>query len=132
MYCFFFFKQKTAYDMRISDWSSDVCSSDLQNRKSALYFSVTQILTQYNTRAFWESEVRSPTVKQGKRNWPNGQCAVWCVTAMPSQGDLRSLGFRGGSGAGAASNRTLAPRSEEHTSELQSLMRISYAVFCLQ
>src|SRR3546814_2405393 len=27
--CFFFFKQKTAYDRRISDWSSDVCSSDL-------------------------------------------------------------------------------------------------------
>src|SRR3546814_17381685 len=36
MYCmcmlFFFFKQKTAYEMRISDWSSDVCSSDLQIR----------------------------------------------------------------------------------------------------
>src|SRR3546814_3417211 len=35
--CFFFFKQKTAYEMRISDWSSDVCSSDLatgsRNRK---------------------------------------------------------------------------------------------------
>src|SRR3546814_1176492 len=30
MYLFFFFKQKTAYEMRISDWSSDVCSSDLQ------------------------------------------------------------------------------------------------------
>src|SRR3546814_1106736 len=29
MVCFFFFKQKTAYEMRISDWSSDVCSSDL-------------------------------------------------------------------------------------------------------
>src|SRR3546814_6915487 len=29
---FFFFKQKTAYEMRISDWSSDVCSSDLANR----------------------------------------------------------------------------------------------------
>src|SRR3546814_7445468 len=28
--CFFFFKQKTAYEMRISDWSSDVCSSDLR------------------------------------------------------------------------------------------------------
>src|SRR3546814_5433075 len=28
--CFFFFKQKTAYEMRISDWSSDVCSSDLE------------------------------------------------------------------------------------------------------
>src|SRR3546814_10337244 len=29
LWCFFFFKQKTAYEMRISDWSSDVCSSDL-------------------------------------------------------------------------------------------------------
>src|SRR3546814_9074087 len=33
---FFFFKQKTAYDMRISDWSSDVCSSDLKKRYSLL------------------------------------------------------------------------------------------------
>src|SRR3546814_3690473 len=32
---FFFFKQKTAYEMRISDWSSDVCSSDLVNGSSA-------------------------------------------------------------------------------------------------
>src|SRR3546814_21184641 len=31
---FFFFKQKTAYEMRISDWSSDVCSSDLHGRRS--------------------------------------------------------------------------------------------------
>src|SRR3546814_9788731 len=31
IYSFFFFKQKTAYEMRISDWSSDVCSSDLLN-----------------------------------------------------------------------------------------------------
>src|SRR3546814_6168274 len=38
-FCFFFFKQKTAYEMRISDWSSDVCSSDLwlsSLRQSAL------------------------------------------------------------------------------------------------
>src|SRR3546814_4877434 len=36
LYCgFFFFKQKTAYEMRISDWSSDVCSSDLQGAASA-------------------------------------------------------------------------------------------------
>src|SRR3546814_15402829 len=33
MWCIFFFKQKTAYEMRISDWSSDVCSSDLRGRK---------------------------------------------------------------------------------------------------
>src|SRR3546814_4827190 len=32
-YVFFFFKQKTAYEMRISDWSSDVCSSDLLSRR---------------------------------------------------------------------------------------------------
>src|SRR3546814_9943589 len=35
--CFFFFKQKTAYEMRISDWSSDVCSSDLNPVTGANY-----------------------------------------------------------------------------------------------
>src|SRR3546814_18330027 len=35
-FCFFFFKQKTAYEMRISDWSSDVCSSDLLDLLNAL------------------------------------------------------------------------------------------------
>ena len=36
-YCFFFFKQKTAYEMEARDWSSDVCSSDLYtNRKSVV------------------------------------------------------------------------------------------------
>src|SRR3546814_16082327 len=34
IYFVFFFKQKTAYDMRISDWSSDVCSSDLSGRRT--------------------------------------------------------------------------------------------------
>src|SRR3546814_13274270 len=35
LFCFFFFKQKTAYEMRISDWSSDVCSSDLGRDRRA-------------------------------------------------------------------------------------------------
>src|SRR3546814_3031261 len=35
--CFFFFKQKTAYEMRISDWSSDVCSSDLRKGRRSRY-----------------------------------------------------------------------------------------------
>src|SRR3546814_6911675 len=35
-YCLFFFRQKTAYEMRISDWSSDVCSSDLEEPIHAL------------------------------------------------------------------------------------------------
>src|SRR3546814_6799306 len=38
VFCFFFFKQKTAYEMRISDWSSDVCSSDLGDALGAADF----------------------------------------------------------------------------------------------
>src|SRR3546814_8973170 len=45
--CFFFFKQKTAYEMRISDWSSDVCSSDLrQNRPGDRVMDVRPIKTE--------------------------------------------------------------------------------------
>src|SRR3546814_17328989 len=40
--CFFFFKQKTAYEMRISDWSSDVCSSDLLNAELVLFEQVAK------------------------------------------------------------------------------------------
>src|SRR3546814_16693539 len=36
-FCFFFFKQKTAYEMRISDWSSDVCSSDLREFTAPIF-----------------------------------------------------------------------------------------------
>src|SRR3546814_7501442 len=38
---FFFFKQKTAYEMRISDWSSDVCSSDLSISTTRVYWAAT-------------------------------------------------------------------------------------------
>src|SRR3546814_3733636 len=40
---FFFFKQKTAYEMRISDWSSDVCSSDLVNIQAGLIKKIGQV-----------------------------------------------------------------------------------------
>src|SRR3546814_9195552 len=40
LYCFFFFKQKTAYEMRISDWSSDVCSSDLRMQTALTTFAL--------------------------------------------------------------------------------------------
>src|SRR3546814_7565856 len=53
---FFFFKQKTAYDMRISDWSSDVCSSDLislkVNYKDLKFY-------QFTCHLFEISEIRS-------------------------------------------------------------------------
>src|SRR3546814_2536983 len=78
----FVFKQKTAYEMRISDWSSDVCSSDLA----------------------WDSPTKTP------------------ITLSPSYEVITPPSFR----------TIVAARSEEHTSELQSLMRISYAVFCLK
>src|SRR3546814_8171404 len=42
MYYFFFFKQKTAYEMRISDWSSDVCSSDLPNLRHGAIQAIVQ------------------------------------------------------------------------------------------
>src|SRR3546814_19579038 len=41
---FFFFKQKTAYEMRISDWSSDVCSSDLRKVDVAPYLGIDQVV----------------------------------------------------------------------------------------
>src|SRR3546814_1943054 len=47
---FFFFKQKTAYEMRISDWSSDVCSSDLTLRLNAAHISTEIVLLPIVTR----------------------------------------------------------------------------------
>src|SRR3546814_5888155 len=47
--CFFFFKQKTAYEMRISDWGSDVCSSDLMLREDRADES------EFVTISYWES-----------------------------------------------------------------------------
>src|SRR3546814_19654555 len=46
VYLFFFFKQKTAYEMRISDWSSDVCSSDLPARPQRFEITDQDILTE--------------------------------------------------------------------------------------
>src|SRR3546814_3095432 len=106
---FFFFKQKTAYEMRISDWSSDVCSSDL--------------LANGRDRA-----------RQNLGRTAGGRCgAAGLVSRSSANGRSRSrerddAGLRRAARCDAAA----ADRSEEHTSELQSLMRISYAVFCLK
>src|SRR3546814_7359678 len=71
--------------MRISDWSSDVCSSDLSGTSASL-----------------------------PRRSSSGTSNGWC---RPRPGMRAAI---------------VPTRSEEHTSELQSLMRISYAVFCLK
>src|SRR3546814_5406940 len=121
----FFCKQKTAYEVRISDWSSDVCSSDLMGGVAS-GFSPTAFGNRFVTEA------------------RNG-CAANC-TGKPLH--LQSMArhivdapdHRGIANALAHLRELIANeaafsdvrRSEEHTSELQSLMRISYAVFCLQ
>src|SRR3546814_1543677 len=131
-FVFFFFKQKTAYEMRISDWSSDVCSSDLLRGGHGL------------------RPARCRRVHQAERPAPAPAEPPEALTPHPfPTRSLRAGRSRRGSprpprrpAAGAApagpSGRRRPfppvrwPRSEEHTSELQSLMRISSAVFCLK
>src|SRR3546814_6749994 len=105
---FFFFKQKTAYEMRISDWSSDVCSSDLGcGDPGAL--SATR---------------RSPTLFAGAAS----AASPW----LARRGMTRHQPIRIDAARCCSEPACSTDRSEEHTSELQSLMRISYAVFCLK
>src|SRR3546814_2762133 len=104
---FFFFKQKTAYEMRISDWSSDVCSSDLVTLHGP-----------------FESHDLIPFFYVGG-------CARAAAVARLDRVDRHLAAVPAGLG-GVEFLRPCGRRSEEHTSELQSLMRISYAVFCLK
>src|SRR3546814_1834493 len=84
--------------MRISDWSSDVCSSDLNAPPRGM------APRRHGHRQLGRSRGRSPPGRM----------------------------IAGILGALAVSTVERLWRSEEHTSELQSLMRISYAVFCLK
>src|SRR3546814_10555554 len=74
LYCFFFFKQKTAYYMRISDWSSDVCSSDLITTRSA----PTAVLAtdrQRRKRLLRHCRLPVPLRSTSRRRWQRrGQC----------------------------------------------------------
>src|SRR3546814_9558253 len=112
-YLFFFFKQKTAYEMRISDWSSDVCSSDL--RQSRIFH--PEGVNDHEDADF-------PLCRRAARH------------RVRHHGCGRVRPGRGPDGRDRPRSPQLRPehpdRSEEHTSELQSLMRISYAVFCLK
>src|SRR3546814_2652885 len=118
--------------MRISDWSSDVCSSDLATpsaRHSAAR-ARAPVLPSNRTatvvhRPWRQGDAGLAPVIFGSGStiiylFPVGRCRV--STALPR------LEFFASIRSGPA---RYTPRSEEHTSELQSLMRISYAVFCL-
>src|SRR3546814_5986091 len=121
-----FFKQKTAYEMRISDWSSDVCSSDLGSRTPC-------------------PNLLRLEFPAGAEDPPHGQQAQHEEAEDRRDADrhvhVRHAVEAPAEAADQVHHRVeqgdLLPhrrqhRSEEHTSELQSLMRISYAVFCLK
>src|SRR3546814_4373852 len=62
MYVFFFFKQKTAYEMRISDWSSDVCSSDLIPRDSVPPEMGVELKQTNRSRRAWKLLSETPVI----------------------------------------------------------------------
>src|SRR3546814_7453033 len=111
--------------MRISDWSSDVCSSDLLAAIDAL-----GIETIIDLRGDDEREAH-PCRRSG--NFAGRVLFADGITAGLAP-HLQAAG--GAIDVGTARARMIdtyaGMRSEEHTSELQSLMRISYAVFCLK
>src|SRR3546814_2283010 len=124
-----FFKQKTAYDVRISDWSSDVCSSDLISETGLLTFllnfwSRTAVLHHFRGHARHQTQIPSGPHRGCFRvelTWPREVVAGRPHQAGPHKKILLQQPCE-----------ATPPRSEEHTSELQSLMRNSYAVFCLK
>src|SRR3546814_7710914 len=102
--------------MRISDWSSDVCSSDLMTLVRNLA-NIVSTSEEFAPSRDDKAEVMDRMVKEAEQAIEAGQ--AWLDKARPI-------------GRIADDVVRLAGRSEEHTSELQSLMRISYAVFCLK
>src|SRR3546814_1038650 len=122
---FFFFKQKTAYEMRISDWSSDVCSSDLDLQASD--HTAAELLT--STRDNAEQQARIYRIIGLMDQWREEIANVEINEIQEGQNGEASTLIA--TGRGKQPPDVIQARSEEHTSELQSLMRISYAVFCL-
>src|SRR3546814_7484902 len=121
--------------MRISDWSSDVCSSDLdlgtrrpRRRTPPLHLRPTPCRgLPLRQRAQGRRRQEGRSRHDLYADDPRGDLCLARLRADRRDpfGGVRRLLTRG---AGRADHR----RSEEHTSELQSLMRISYAVFCLK
>src|SRR3546814_2726053 len=105
--------------MRISDWSSDVCSSDLQQQCRS---SLPCCWLHYAGRV--NSSVR-PHDRHSSAFLRCVDCFARLARAHRHQ-DARPVSIVIGQAF------VICRRSEEHTSELQSLMRISYAVFCLK
>src|SRR3546814_6282603 len=126
--------------MRISDWSSDVCSSDLASVPDGLVKPYAELLLEERTgsigiipsEAFAEktppsdADVQAFYAKNSRRYMvPERRVVRYAPITYDALGAAVAP-------TGAEIQRFYTARSEEHTSELQSLMRISYAVFCLK
>src|SRR3546814_3313268 len=125
--------------MRISDWSSDVCSSDLedhQRQQDQRRHQCTDPVEVVNRDA--RTRVENSIFVVDAESVPERECLFDVqrrqIAAMTGR-QIRT-GQRRIVGTGPAAQKDLADqhdqRSEEHTSELQSLMRISYAASCLK
>src|SRR3546814_2719364 len=131
LYFLFFFKQKTAYEMRISDWSSDVCSSDLPLSRLLL---LEVVIDSDQAKSFTQHCISFQEAIQGANYWRKTlmmERAMWssCTTTRPKATTVFKVDGRIRRFAQCC--RRTVFRSEEHTSELTSIMRISYAVSCL-
>src|SRR3546814_10834048 len=135
----FFFKQKTAYEMRISDWSSDVCSSDLFLESAGpgdvVEHGVVGIQSLHAVDL--GAEVAPAGCRRDRRlRGAAGQALAVDQVELQLEGDHRReakvvepLADPAQHVARLVIVGLAVVRSEEHTSELQSLMRTSYAVF---
>src|SRR3546814_1460113 len=118
-FVFFFFKQKTAYEMRISDWSSDVCSSDLGRGDLQHLQDHRLVGSEHRPRRDPEQQRVADLPRRPSDSNPN---RILERCHEPNLATLRT----------SSENESRGPsRSEEHTSELQSLMSTSYAALCL-
>src|SRR3546814_4463044 len=126
--CVFFFKQKTAYEVRIRDWGSYVFSSDLlprrrQAERAARQRRFRRLGTRGALRRTRHRQGCVPDLCEPGRFGAQGEELVdrrQLVSRRQSEDRAQLLADR------------VRQRSEEHTSELQSLMRISYALICLK
>src|SRR3546814_1669962 len=113
--------------MRISDWSSDVCSSDLRLSVEVRHLQRTEVL---------EAEEYFSPGQKGSSAMPHKRNPILTENLTGLARMVRSATIPAMENVALWHERDIShssvERSEEHTSELQSLMRNSYAVFCLK
>src|SRR3546814_2900242 len=130
LFVFFCFKQKTAYELRISDWSSDVCSSDLGRLAADLaarddltpLFSFFGLVRDERARRLRQATARTIDARYPMFEHQSVAAAKVVVTL---EHEPRRVLLHMPTGAGKTRTAMHIVRSEEHTSELQSLIRIS-------